>query len=201
MNPQKVKYFTRQVNAGEGECIYGREQIGNDREFVSVRDKETGLPILEGVQKIRRYKAKISGAIEELKEIADVEVVKEKKRGRPKKKPIENPHGTGSKRAYTKIFTNELLKIPRKKLSFELIGICLCLTKNVEWETGFLVCGRGKNKRFMTQRDIAKALKVSLGTVNGIIGKLKELNILVYDNVKYSLSTKFFAKGRVYGAD
>jgi hypothetical protein len=193
LDKQTRKWFAREVNAGASLCEYSRENVGEGTEYVYAKDQETGLPVFCGFQKIRRYTPSLRGKFEEIKTI---ETVGEKKVGKPKAvKPKENNHGTGGKFTYTKIYTKEFLKIPREQLSFELIGICLHLTTHIEWETGWLVCGRGKNRRFMNQRDIAKSLKISLGATNAIITKLRELKIVVYDDVKYKLDARFFAKG------
>jgi biotin operon repressor len=196
LDEQLIKYMTGEANVLRADCLISREKLNNKVDYVYVEGYENGVQYYQGPQKRKAFKFKQSGEFEEIDEPLIEEKVK------PEVKPIKNK-GTGGKLAYAKIYTSRLLKIPRKKLNFEILGMCLYLTSFIEWETGFLIIGHGNNKRFMVQKDISKVLKISIRKTNDVIRDLKELGIIIHEEKenKYRISPAFIAKGRVFNAD
>lgn len=192
MDEQLAKYLVGQVNVTRADCLISREQIDNKHDYVYVEGYKTGIQFYQGVQKRKAFKIKQNGDTEEINE----PLVQEEKSSKPKPKK-----GTGGRFAYTKVYISRLEEIPREQLSFELIGVCLCLTSYIEWETGFLIIGRGKRRRYMTKVDLAKKLKVSLSSVKRFTKKLEDLGILETNEKGFRLNTKFLAKGRAFDAD
>lgn len=192
MDNQLAKYLVGEVNVTRADCLISREQIDNKHDYVYVEGYETGIQFYQGVQKRKPFRIKPNSETEE----ANESLIQEKKNSKPKPKK-----STGGKFAYTKVYVSELEAIPREKLSFELIGVCLCLTSYIEWETGFLIVGRGKRRRYMTKTDLAKKLKVSISTVKRFVKKLEDIRILEDDKKGFRLNARFFAKGRAFNAD
>jgi len=182
---QRLKYKLGEVNAFRADCIISKENLNDKLECVYTRDYESGELYNKGIQKRHKYSAP---KVEKTVEANEHKELKKRK-------------GTGGKKLYTKVYAGDLLKLKRDEVSLEMMGFCTFLTPFVEWETGWLVCGYGKKKEFMTQRDIAKELRLGIATVNRVISKLRALGIVVYDGTKYKLSTKFFAKGMVTNED
>lgn len=188
MDEQRSKFLIGEVNAMETICVITRERINNKLDYVYVEERDSGIQFLKGVRKNVQFRSK---------PLSDDETTKEK----PKLKPAHIPFGTGGKSAYSKVYISKLTEIPRSKLSFDLLGKCILLTTCMEWETGFLTCGKGKRRRYMTQKDIAKSLGIGVSSTSVVIRQLESLEIIFHEKNRYRFNPKIFAKGRVFNAD
>lgn len=175
------------------DCFISSEPLNSSVDYVYVDDFKNGKRYFQGPQK-RKY----FGQIPNYKPEESEPLVEEKKKETEQKK---RKVGTGGKIAYAKVYTSRIKAIPRKKLSFEMIGVCLCLTSLIEWETGFLIVGRGKRQRYATKEDLVKELEISLSTVKRYIKKLCEAGVLEVKDNKFRLNAKFIAKGRAFDAN
>lgn len=191
---QTLKYVTGTANVIRADCLISRERLNSKMDYVYVDDYNNGLRYYSGPQRRKPFKLKPTGEIEEDTESL-VEEIKVKEKPKPKDK-----NNNGGKFTYTKVFVSKMKAIPREKLTLELMGVCLCLASCIEWETGFLIVGRGKNRRRMTKEDIAKELEKSVSTVRRFIAKLSEMNILEESKDGYRMNTEFLAKGRACDA-
>jgi len=190
LNNQLAKYLIGDANITRADCLISREQINDKLDYVYVEGYDSGIQFYQGVQKRKPFRRKSDGQIEEV----DEPLVEEKK-SKPKNR------GTGGKLSYAKVYISRLVELRKKGLNPELIGICLCLTSCIEWETGFLTVGRGKRRRYMSKEDMAKELKVSISTTKRFIKKLSELGILEIKDKRFKLNTRFIAKGRAFDAN
>jgi len=177
------------------DCFISSEPLNSTVDYVYVDDYKNGKRYFEGPQKRRYFRQKPDGQYEQV----DEPLVEEKKEAKPKPKP-KTSKSTGGKLSYTKVYGSRLKKM-RDKLGFELLGVCLCLTEFIEWETGFLIVGRGKRRRPITKEDLVIEWKVSLSTVKRHIKRLAELEVLKIDEGKFRLNARFLAKGRTFDAD
>lgn len=172
-------------------CMISSEPLNRTMDYVYVDDFNNGRRYFQGPQKkkhfgkIPSYDNEESEPLLEEKKLVDA--------------PLKRKKGTGGKISYVKVYGSRIKEI-RGKIGFELIGICMCLAPNIEWETGFLIVGRGKRKKYMTKEDIASELGVSLSTAKRIIKKLTELGVLELRNNKFRLNPKFIAKGMTFDA-
>lgn len=178
MDKQLLKFMNREVNVIKTMVTIGREPLNSNTDYLVVDDAEEGIRFIDGFRKRGNYVKKIPNGEE------------------PKKK-----RSTGGKPAYAKLYIKELEKYKNEDLSLELAGVCLRLISFIEWDTGYLVDGRGKRRRYMDKPKIADALSVSLSTARRFLLKLEKLRILTKDSTGYKMSGKLLAKGRVFDAD
>ena len=195
-NKQVVKYKFGEANVFRADCSISREPLPNGMDYVYVDDYKNGLRYFEGPQRRKRFKLKPNNEIEEIEEPL-IEQKVSSENGAPKKKPKNN---NGGKHNYVKVYPSKLKSL-RKKLNPEIAGLCLLLTPLLEWETGFLIIGRGKRKRPAKKEDLAEELGVSISTIKRYIQKLGSFGALEFDGERFKLNAKFLAKGRAYDED
>lgn len=179
MDKQLLKFLNKEVNYIDTMCSVGREPLDQGREFMTIKFKEiqTDAPMYQFWHSSRK-KAKPSNAEETLE------------------KPKQERKTNGKKSYYAKVYISEIKKYPKKKLSYEYAGMCLHLTASIEWESGFLIIGRGKKRRNMNKQDIIRILEISDSTFRRFMSKLKELKLMEYDEKGYRMIGKLFGKGR-----
>jgi hypothetical protein len=69
------------------------------------------------------------------------------------------------------------------------------LADSIEWSTGLLVKGRGRNKKAVAFDDIMTILAVGRTKASKIITELKNNNLLVHDNDGYKVNSELIKKG------
>ena len=119
-------------------------------------------------------------------------------------KPCDSPpKHTGGKKPYVMLMLGELRKLKDGKIPNlpELTGCLVCLGDNVEWGTGRLVRGRGKNKKPMQYADIHKILGYSDWKLNKMLALMKEHNLLTHTGEGYFVSSRLIKKGKTGGSN
>lgn len=176
MDDKTEKYFQRKVNAAIMPAMFGRERIGLDREHITITDPETDAVLYNFFNRYHPPKPP-------LKDSDDIEA-------RPK------PKSSGNHLTYAKLYISEAHKFPKAILRYEYAGMCMHLSTYIEWHDGSLMTGKGKRKRFMQLKDIAKVLNISDSTARRLISKLLELKIIFKAGDSYRTTGKLFGKGR-----
>lgn len=179
MDENSAKYFQRDVNAAIMKAMFGREKLGNGREYITITDPDTDSVLYGFFNKYHPPK------------LAKVEVTTD---GEPEIKP--KPKSSGNKLTYAKLYISEIHKYPKSVLSYEYAGMCMHLSAHIEWHDGSLVMGTGKRRKFMERKDIAKALGVSDSTTRRFITKLEELKLISKSGDSYKMIGKLFGKGK-----
>lgn len=98
---------------------------------------------------------------------------------------------TGGKPAYVKIFPAVAGK---SGLDLYDLGACVKLSLYLDWDTGYLVCGRGKRKRRMEYVELIKVLGLPADVAGAVVNKLKNAGVLVRDPEGWRL-VRVAAKG------
>ena len=186
MDDTSKKYFQRDVNATIMPAIFGRERMGSGKEHITISDPETNSILYNFFNKY--HPPKPVKKTDDAFSAGDL-------------KPKPKPKHSGNKLVYAKLYISEIKKYPKDKLSYEYAGMCMHLASFIEWDTGYLVIGYGKRKRYMERLDIAKALQVSESTIRRFVPKLEELKLIHFDTTGYKMIGKLFAKGREFDAD
>ena len=180
MDENATKYFQRDVNAAIMPVMFGREKLGNGREYITATDPDTDN-ILYGF--FNKYRPpKLAKTVETLD-------------GEPEIKP-KPKKSSGNKLTYAKLYISEIRKYPKDVLSYEYAGMCMHLATYIEWNDGSLAIGTGKRRKFMGRKDIAKALGVSDSTAKRLVLKLEELKLITKDKNAYKMVGKLFGKGK-----
>lgn len=198
ISKQVVKYASREVNAVRADCVISREELPNGVDYVYVSDYQSGLEFYQGPQKKKQYH-QIGNGFEEI----EFEEVREEQARQiiERQKEKKNPKSSG-KSVYVKVFTKKLIEnLKNKEFTYDLLGICLYLTSFMEWNTGYLIKGRGKNRKYMAQQDLANVLKMSLRSVSSVVNRLDKVGVLSKGEKGYKFRAKFMAKGRAYSED
>jgi hypothetical protein len=106
------------------------------------------------------------------------------------KKP---PKHTGGKPGYIKIMSSYL---DSKDASIDCIGLLVKLSlKNITWNTGRLVKGRGKHRKPLTLDDMCEITHKSKTYISDTVNQLKDKDIIKQDNEGYSISPEVIQKG------
>ncbi len=178
MDNQLLKFINREVDYVETMCGIGREPLGKGKDFVMISPKElqSEKPLFSfwNTNKSKPTKPIVGENTE------SVQTNKQRKR----------------RTFYAKVYIAGIKKYPKDKLSYDYAGMCLHLIPFIEWDSGHLVMGRGKNKKIMDRKDIAEALLISDSTVRRFLSKLEELKLIKCENKRYSMIGDLFAKGR-----
>jgi hypothetical protein len=185
MDEKSEKYFQREVNATIMPVMFGRERLGNGREYITATDPDTDRVLYGFFNKYHPPKP--------------APVVVEAVEGEPEIKP--KPKSSGNKLTYAKLYISELRKFPKDVLSYEYAGMCMHLSTYIEWHDGSLEIGTGKRRKYMERKDIAKALGVSDSTTRRFISKLEELKLISKAGDSYKMIGKLFGKGKEINAD
>lgn len=187
MDKQLLKFLNKEVRYVDTICGVGIEPLGN-REFVTIKFKElnTDVPAYSFWNNPYKKPSKLESELESEIELEAEGWLQQKRK----------PKHSGNKLAYAKLYISEIKKYPKDKLSYEYAGMCMHLASFIEWDTGYLVTGYGKRKRYMKRQSIAKTLDVSDSTARRLISKLEELKLIHLDKTGYKMIGKLFAKGR-----
>jgi hypothetical protein len=113
----------------------------------------------------------------------------------PNGKKSDKPKHTGGKPSYAKIYLDKLRELKSKNISPELIGCMIWLADSIEWSTGLLVKGRGRNKKAVDFEDIMTILSVGRTKTSKIITELKKVKLLTHDNNGYKVNSELIKKG------
>lgn len=112
-----------------------------------------------------------------------------------KEKPNEKKKGTAGRPSYVKLYLNKLDELKDKNISPELIGYLVWLIGNIEWKTGLLYKGRGKNKKNVGFDDMMKIWGIKKSKAYDIIKQLKNNSLLKCENESYFIASEFIKKG------
>jgi hypothetical protein len=102
---------------------------------------------------------------------------------------------TGGKPSYAKVYLNKLKQLKKIGIDAELPGYMIWLSDNIEWGTGSLYTGRGKNRKPVQFKDLMSIWNTGRTKTSNIISRLKDSNLLTVTSNGYQVSTDFMQKG------
>jgi hypothetical protein len=102
---------------------------------------------------------------------------------------------TGGKPSYMKVYVEKIRELKEAGLSADLVGKVIWLVDNIEWNTGLLYKGKGKNKKYLQFKDLMEIWDIGKTKTAETINKLKNINFLTVEEQGYKLSTDFIQKG------
>lgn len=113
----------------------------------------------------------------------------------------DKPKHTGGRSPYLMLMINEVEKLREQgvKNVEELLGVIVCLGKNIEWNTGKLIHKR--TKKPLKYEDLQGIFKFGNRKLNRIIANLKEHNLLYHTKEGYFIATNLIKKGKMKGAN
>lgn len=125
--------------------------------------------------------------------IDDIEICR--KWYNPNDKSNNKKRSTGGKRAYVKLYIDKLKELKEQGASPDSLGCLVWLIDNIEWQTGKLYKGRGRNKRSIEFTDFMSIFKLKERQTRQKINELISNNLLKYEDGSYYIASDFMQKG------
>jgi hypothetical protein len=105
---------------------------------------------------------------------------------------------TGGKPSYAKIYLKKLRELKETDIDPAICGYMVWLADNIQWSTGLLTKGRGKNLKPLRFDDLMKIFKLSRRSTALKINEMKKFNLISYDSEGYRINKEFIMKGGAY---
>jgi hypothetical protein len=143
-----LRYLSGEVNTCRADVIIGRESAANG-DYIIITPPEISEPLYQFWQS------------------------RNKRRG----KGAKSKH-TGGNPAYAKLYLTKLEAQINGGMSPEALGACMMLACYLEWDTNYLVIGKGERRRHMQRADISFVLHYRERKTQRLIAELKKAKIL-----------------------